>query len=104
MSRPDETPRDLFIRVLAIERRWAELLVANGFAILEEVAYVPIDEFRSMDGLSEEQIQSWRNRARTYLLNQAIGDSGDSLPTPIVNPPSPLSGADGARVGDDETL
>ena len=107
MSKPDETPRDLFIRVLAIETRWADLLVTNGFTILEEVAYVPIDELRSIDGLSEEQIQLWRNRARAHLLNQAIdrdGDRGDSLPMPIANLPSPLSGADGAQVDDDDTL
>jgi transcription termination factor NusA len=105
MSKSDEMPRDLFIRVLAIESNWADLLVENGFTTLEEVAYVPIDEFRSVDGLSEEQIQAWRARARTHLLAQAIdseGDGGDPIPTPVVNPPKPISGGAGARIDDDD--
>ena len=105
MSRSDETPRDLFIRVLAIETDWSDLLVKNGFTTLEEVAYVPIDELRSIDGLAEEQIQAWRSRARTHLLAQAIdseGNGGDPIPTPIVKPLKPISGGAGAQIEDDD--
>jgi transcription termination factor NusA len=105
MSTSDETPRDLFVRALAIDKSWADVLVENGFTTLEEVAYVPIDEFRSIEGFSEEQIQTWRARARTHLLAQAIdseGDGGDPLPIPVVDPPKPLSGGAGARMDDDD--
>jgi transcription termination factor NusA len=105
MSKSDKTPRDLFARVLAIEPNRADLLIENGFTTLEEVAYVPIDEFRSIDSLSEEQIQAWRSRARSHLLAQAIdseGDGGDPLPLPAVDPRKPMSGGAGARMDDDD--
>ena len=77
----------------------------SGFTTLEEVAYVPIDEFRSVNGLSEEQIQAWRARARTHLLAQAIdseGEGGDPIPAPVVNPRKPISDGAGARIDDDD--
>ena len=43
MSRTDETPQQLFERALKLEPKWAAVLVAEGFATLEEVAYIPID-------------------------------------------------------------
>jgi N utilization substance protein A len=105
MSKSDETTRDLFVRVLEIEPNWADLLIENGFTTLEEVAYVPIEELRSINGLSEEQIQAWRSRARSHLLAQAIdgeGDGGDPLPLPVVNPRKPISGGAGAQMDDDD--
>jgi transcription termination factor NusA len=105
MRKSDETPRDLFVQALTIEPNWADLLVESGFTTLEEVAYVPIAEFRSIDGLSEEQIQGWRSRARNHLLAQAIdsaGDEGDCLPISVVSPRKPLSGGAGARIDDDD--
>lgn len=104
MDRSDETPQGLFVRVLEVEPEWAEILVMNGFSTLEEVAYVPIDEFRSIHGLDEQQIQSWRGRARRHLLVQAIGggDEEDPLVAATVKPLKPMSGGSGAKMNDNE--
>lgn len=104
MDKSDETPQDLFVRVLEVEPEWAAILVTNGFSTLEEVAYVPIDEFRSIDGFNEQQIQAWRVRARRHLLVQAIGggDEEDPLAATTGNPPKPMSGGSGAKINDNE--
>lgn len=104
MNKADETPKDLFIRVLGVEPKWAETLVENGFTTLEEVAYVPIDEFRSIDVLEEQQIQAWRARARHHLLVQVVGDGDDEDPIGITStkPLKPLSGGAGANVDDND--
>jgi transcription termination factor NusA len=104
MNRSEETPQDLFVRVLEVEPQWATILVTSGFSTLEEVAYVPIDEFRSIDGLDEQQIQDWRARARRHLLVEAIGggDEEDPLATATVKPPKPTSGGSAAKMNDNE--
>ena len=98
MDGSKETPQSLFVRVLEIEPKWAAALVDNGFTTLEEVAYVPVDEFRSINELDEEQIQVWRVRARRHLLVQIIDDCGDEDPlaAATVEPPKPMSGGSGA--------
>ena len=104
MNRADETPQHLFVRALKIEPRLAAVLVAEGFTILEEVAYVPIDEFRSIKGLKEQQIQAWRAQARNLLLIKAIdgGDDEDPLTVAAEKPPKPLSDGSGTTVDDDQ--
>jgi len=79
--------------VLGIEQELAAILVTNGFTTLEEVAYVPIDEFRAIDGLDEQQIRAWRARARGHLLVQAIDDRDeeDPLATATAKPTKPMS-------------
>lgn len=75
-----ETLQYMFVRVLRAETKWATILVASGFSTLEEVAYVPIGEFRSIDGLSEQQIQDCRTRARRRLLVEEIGGGDEEDP------------------------
>jgi transcription termination factor NusA len=98
MDGSKETPQSLFVRVLEIEPKWAAALVDNGFTTLEEVAYVPLDEFRSISEFDEEQIQVWRVRARRHLLVQIVDDRGDEDPlaAATVEPPKPMSGGSGA--------
>ena len=104
MSRSSDTPEALFIRVLQISPELAATLVESGFTSLEEVAYVPIDEFLSVGALQEQQIQTLRTRARRYLLVQAIGDQdeGDPLPAVIDTPPPPIPGGSSAPREDDD--
>lgn len=106
MDSSDETPQLLFARVLGVEPDWAALLVTTGFTTLEQVAYIPIDEFRSIDGLDEQQIQAWRSRARRHLLVSAIGggDEEDPLATATGHPPRPTSGGSSVTLDDDEAL
>lgn len=94
MNNSPETPEALFVRVLQIDPELAATLVKSGFTCLEEVAYVPVDEFLSVGALQEEQIQSLRTRARHYLLVQAIGDQdeGNPLATVVEKPRPPMPG------------
>jgi transcription termination/antitermination protein NusA len=61
----------LFMDTLDIDEMMAQLLVAEGFANLEEVAYVEMDELLSIDGFDDATAQELQARARDYLEEQA---------------------------------
>ncbi|RXJ73810.1 transcription termination/antitermination protein NusA [Veronia nyctiphanis] len=63
---------DLFVKHLDIEEDFAELLVKEGFAALEEVAYVPTNELLEIDGLDEDTVEELRNRAKEALTTIAL--------------------------------
>jgi N utilization substance protein A len=79
----------IFMEKLDVDEDVAELLVAEGFTSLEEVAYVPIDELLSIDGFDEDIAKELRDRARDALLTQAIaseeGLSGAQLEADLLN-------------------
>jgi N utilization substance protein A len=62
----------LFMDKLDVDEEVAVILVEEGFTTLEEVAYVPIEEFMAIDGFDETIINELRDRAQTALLSQAI--------------------------------
>ncbi|MBV1775029.1 transcription termination factor NusA [Burkholderiaceae bacterium DAT-1] len=64
--------RELFISALDVDDEVADILVAEGFSTLEEVAYVPIHEMLEIDGFDEDLVNELRSRARDSLLTQAI--------------------------------
>ncbi len=57
----------LFMEALDIDEMMAQLLVSEGFANLEEVAYVDQDELLSIDGFDEGTAGELQARARDYL-------------------------------------
>ena len=57
----------LFIDELDIDEMMAQLLVAEEFTSLEEVAYVDLDELLTIDGFDEETAQELQTRARERL-------------------------------------
>jgi N utilization substance protein A len=57
----------LFMDALDVDEMMAQLLVAEGFGNLEEVAYVDIDELLSIDGFDEDTAAELQARARDYL-------------------------------------
>ncbi len=57
---------------LDVDTEVAEILVAEGFTTIEEVAYVPEAELLSIDEFDEGIVAELRNRASDYLLTQAI--------------------------------
>ncbi|MCO4837193.1 MAG: transcription termination/antitermination protein NusA [Oceanospirillaceae bacterium] len=61
-----------FIDALDIDEEFAQMLVEEGFASLEEIAYVPLDEMLAIDGLDEDIVEELRTRAKDKLLNQAL--------------------------------
>ncbi|MBV8045521.1 MAG: transcription termination/antitermination protein NusA [Paludibacterium sp.] len=68
----DAALRELFVKNLGVDDDTAMVLVQEGFATLEEVAYVPIAEMLEIDGFDETLVNDLRSRARDALLNQAI--------------------------------
>ena len=61
----------LFMDTLDLDEFFAQLLVAEGFTSLEEVAYVELDELLVIDGVDEDTANELQARARDYLDAQA---------------------------------
>ncbi len=60
----------LFMEALDLDEFFAQLLVAEGFTALEEVAYVEQDELLVIDGVDESTAEELQARARDYLEAQ----------------------------------
>jgi N utilization substance protein A len=58
---------ELFQNELDVDETLSQLLVAEGFTELEEVAYVGIDELASIEGFDDELAQELQNRATEAL-------------------------------------
>ncbi|RHW19348.1 transcription termination/antitermination protein NusA [Sphingomonas gilva] len=58
---------EMFQQELDVDETLAQLLVAEGFGELEEVAYVEIDELASIEGFDEELGQELQSRAQEAL-------------------------------------
>jgi len=67
-----EVTRTLFMQKLDVDEEMADILIQEGFATLEEVAYVPITEMMEIESFDEATVNELRNRARDALLVQAI--------------------------------
>jgi N utilization substance protein A len=64
--------RALFIDKLDVDEEVADILIAEGFTSLEEVAYVPISEMLEIEAFDEDTVNELRSRARNALLTDAI--------------------------------
>ena len=74
-ERSDEENHKLlaeFKEKLDVDEEVAGILVAEGFSTIEEVAYVPEAELNSIEEFDADMVNELRNRARDYLLTQAI--------------------------------
>lgn len=69
-----QTQLDLFVNALEVDEDLAEVLVAEGFTTLEEVAYVPAAEMLDIDGFDEDVVTELKQRAKDALLTQAIAN------------------------------
>ena len=71
----------LFVDNLDLDEFFAQLLVAEGFTNLEEVAYVEIDELLSIDGVDEDTANELQARARDVLeaANRAALENARAL-------------------------
>src|SRR3989338_5528666 len=63
--------RDLFIQKLELEAAIVDLLIAEGFATLEEIAYASLDELKAIKGL-EAAADDIQRRASDVLLTQEL--------------------------------
>lgn len=60
------TVTQLFMESLNIEEVMAQLLAAEGFSSVQEVAYVPLSDLTSIDGFDEDLAEALQIRAREY--------------------------------------
>jgi N utilization substance protein A len=67
-----ESVRKLFVEKLDVDAEVADILIAEGFSSLEEVAYVPMQEMLEIEGFDEETVTELRNRAKDALLTMEI--------------------------------
>jgi len=58
---------EMFQNELDVDETLAQLLVAEGFGALEEVAYVEVDELSSIEGFDEELAAELQSRAQEAL-------------------------------------
>ena len=64
--------RHLFVDKLDVDEEIADILIAEGFTSLEEVAYVPVQEMLEIESLDEETVNELRARAKDVLLTLDI--------------------------------
>jgi N utilization substance protein A len=71
----------MFMETMNLDEMVAQLLVSEGFATLEEVAYVDIDELLSIDGFDQDTAEELQARARDCLdeLNRKALDRAREL-------------------------
>ncbi len=71
----------LFMEALDLDEFFAQLLVSEGFANLEEVAYVDQDELLTIEGVDDSTAAELQTRAREYLeaQNKAALDAARAL-------------------------
>ncbi len=64
--------RQLFMEKLDVDEEIADILIAEGFTSLEEVAYVPIQEMLDIESFDEDTVNELRARAKDALLTLEI--------------------------------
>lgn len=64
--------RALFIEKLDVDAEVADILIAEGFASLEEVAYVPMQEMLEIESFDEDTVNELRTRAKDALLTMEL--------------------------------
>jgi N utilization substance protein A len=64
--------RATFIEKLDVDEEIANILISEGFASLDEIAYVPVNELLEIDAFDEDTVEELRTRARNALLTEAI--------------------------------
>ncbi|MBP6899452.1 MAG: transcription termination/antitermination protein NusA [Burkholderiaceae bacterium] len=71
-AQESESVRKLFVEKLDVDEEVADILIAEGFASLEEVAYVPLQEMLEIESFDEDTVHELRNRAKDALLTMEI--------------------------------
>ncbi|MCY4756429.1 transcription termination factor NusA [Pelomonas aquatica] len=67
-----ESVRKLFVEKLDVDAEVADILIAEGFTSLEEVAYVPMQEMLEIEAFDEDTVTELRTRAKDALLTMEI--------------------------------
>ncbi len=64
--------RKLFVEKLDVDVEVADILIAEGFTSLEEVAYVPLQEMLEIESFDADTVAELRARAKDALLTMEI--------------------------------
>ncbi len=64
--------RKIFVEKLDVDEEVADILIAEGFTSLEEVAYVPMQEMLEIESFDEDTVNELRTRAKDALLTMDI--------------------------------
>ncbi len=67
-----DASRALFMEKLDVDEEIADLLIAEGFISLEQVAYVPLEEMLEIESFDEDTVNELRTRAKDALLTMEI--------------------------------
>jgi N utilization substance protein A len=67
-----DSVRKLFVDKLDVDEEVADILIAEGFNSLEEVAYVPLQEMLEIESFDEDTVNELRARAKDALLTMEI--------------------------------
>ena len=67
-----DSVRKLFIEKLDVDAEVADILINEGFASLEEVAYVPMQEMLEIESFDEATVNELRTRAKDALLTMEL--------------------------------
>ena len=62
----------LFMEKLDVDEEVASVLVDEGFASIDEIAYIPVSEMLAIEAFDEDTVNELRTRARNFLLTQAL--------------------------------
>src|SRR5512134_124755 len=67
-----DSVRKVFVEKLDVDEEVANILIAEGFNSLEEIAYVPLQEMLEIESFDEDTINELRTRAKDALLTMEI--------------------------------
>jgi N utilization substance protein A len=71
-----EVTKKLFMENLDVDEDLANILIAEGFSTLEEVAYVPAEEMEEIEEFDEDIVKELQERARDVLLTKELANEG----------------------------
>jgi N utilization substance protein A len=71
-AQESDVVRALFVDKLDVDEEVADILIAEGFNSLEEVAYVPLQEMLEIESFDEDTVNELRARAKDALLTMEI--------------------------------
>jgi N utilization substance protein A len=72
LTEESDSVRRVFVDKLDVDEEVADILIAEGFTSLEEVAYVPLQEMLEIESFDEDTVNELRTRARDALLTMEI--------------------------------
>jgi N utilization substance protein A len=74
-----ESVRQLFVDKLDVDAEVADILIAEGFSSLEEVAYVPLQEMLEIESFDEDTVHELRTRAKEIEKEEQVEEVSQDL-------------------------